>query len=99
MKPQKSLRSIQIQMRKRNKITGIAYANQFPGIMTLMLNLQSTEGSKFGQVGHISVPKTRQIIRYRATATFGDRKYSNTLPQKTGEDTKPMGTSYNLDKV
>ena len=29
---------------------------------------------------------------------FGDRKYSNTLPQKKG-NTKPTGTSYNLDKV
>ena len=30
---------------------------------------------------------------------FGDRKFSNTLPQKRGEDTKPTGTSYDLDKV
>ena len=28
---------------------------------------------------------------------FGDRKYSNTLPQKRG-DTKTTGTSYNSDK-
>ena len=30
---------------------------------------------------------------------FGNRKYSNTLPQKRGGDTKSTGTSYNLGKV
>ena len=30
---------------------------------------------------------------------FGDRKYSNTMPQMRDRDTKPTRTSYNLDKV
>ena len=31
--------------------------------------------------------------------SFGDRKYSNTLPQMRDGNTKPAGRSYNLDKV
>ena len=30
---------------------------------------------------------------------FGDRIYSDTLPQKMKRDTNPTGNSYNLDKV
>ena len=49
--------------------------------------------------GHVCLKEQDKLSDIEQQPPFGDRKYSKTLPQERGGDTKSTGTSYNLDKV
>ena len=63
----------------------------FPGTM---LSYRSNGG-----VPITMLPKIRQIIRYRATATLRRPQNKQYSASKWGGGSKPTVTSYNFDKV
>ena len=69
-------------------------------IITSLSDVQRIDGQLFNTVfmniQDVEVQDKSSDIEQQPL--FGDRKYSNTLPQKRW-NIKPTGTSYNLDKV
>ena len=58
-----------------------------------------TFSSYLAKLQTLKVLRTRQIIRYRATATLWRPQIKQyTVSKERGGGTKPTGTSYNLDK-
>ena len=72
--------------------------------MSNFLRVHCSQVSDSGPHGPLVFQEQDKSSDVEKPLHFGDRKYSNTLPQMRGRGlvgwfTKPTGTSYNFDKV